>query len=133
MTFMWPLRLKLTFFCQTNIFIWFLDPKKPLKVVSFIILTFLFFLVNLIIYYIFSTLVPKKHIFSTLEVPHGTTWYPFEKYMPINAFDLIFHLMYSILCFWHVVSSKIDANNFLYNFFSDFSDILEIFNKFENS
>ena len=42
---------KIDLFHQTNIFIWFLDPKIPLKVVSYIILAFFVFLVNLIIYY----------------------------------------------------------------------------------
>ena len=53
----------------------------------------------------FLTIGPKKF--------RGNTWYQFEKYMPINAFDLIFHLVYFILCFGPVVLSKIDANDFL--------------------
>ena len=36
----WPWRLKLTTNHQINIFIWFLDPKNILKMVSFVILTF---------------------------------------------------------------------------------------------
>ena len=36
----WPWRLKLTTNHQINIFIWFLDPKIILKMVSFVILTF---------------------------------------------------------------------------------------------
>ena len=43
MTFRWPWRLKLTSNHQTNIFIWFLDPKNPLKMVSFVILTYFIF------------------------------------------------------------------------------------------
>ena len=71
MSFMWPLRLKLNFFHQTNIFMWFLDPKKPLKVVSFIVLTFLVFLLN------FSYLVidPKKH-FLEKSLPNRPLWKP---------------------------------------------------------
>ena len=41
---MWPLWLKLTFFWKTNIIIWFLDPKNPLKMVSHIIPVISFFL-----------------------------------------------------------------------------------------
>ena len=52
MTFRWPICPKLTFFHQTNIFIWFLDPKNPLKLVSYVILTFFVFLANSMIYYI---------------------------------------------------------------------------------
>ena len=43
MTFRWPWRLNLTSNHQTNIFIWFLDPKNPLKMVSFVILTYFIF------------------------------------------------------------------------------------------
>ena len=43
MTFRWPWRLKLTSNHQTNIFIWFLDPKNPLRMVSFVILTYFIF------------------------------------------------------------------------------------------
>ena len=43
MTFRWPWRLNLTSDHQTNIFIWFLDPKNPLKMVSFVILTYFIF------------------------------------------------------------------------------------------
>ena len=39
----WPWRLKLTTNHQINIFIWFLDPKNILKMVSFVILTFFIF------------------------------------------------------------------------------------------
>ena len=53
MTFWWPLRVKLTFDQKTDFFIWFLDPKNPLKMVWFSILTFLVFLgqLNYIAYY----------------------------------------------------------------------------------
>ena len=43
MTFRWPWRLNLTFDYKTNIIFWFLDPKNPLKMVSFVILTFFIF------------------------------------------------------------------------------------------
>ena len=53
MTFRWHLGLKLTFFRQTNTFIWFPDTKKLLKVTSFIILRFFvfFFKFNYLAYF----------------------------------------------------------------------------------
>ena len=56
MTFRWPLRQKLTFFRQTNIFFWFLDPKNPLKHVLFMNSFFFVFFIILTILHIFSTL-----------------------------------------------------------------------------
>ena len=60
MAFKRPVRPKLTFDNQNNFFILFLDPKKILKMVSFIILILLVLIGNLIIKYIFSTLGPKN-------------------------------------------------------------------------
>ena len=70
MTFIWPLRSKLTSDHKTNHLIGFLDPENIEKVVSLIILTFLVFLANLIIYFFFRPLGQKRLIFQLGTIFH---------------------------------------------------------------
>ena len=68
MTFIWPLRSKLTSDHKNNYLIGFLDPKTPQKVVSLVILALLvFFSLLLINKILFSTLRPKRRSFVTVR------------------------------------------------------------------